>query len=433
MKTMQPYLWFDDQAEAAAEFYVRSIPDSRIDSVSRYHESGSEVSGMPAESVMSVSFELGGLSFVALNGGPLYSFSPAVSFFVNCATAEEVDRVWNALSEGGEVMMALGAYAFSARYGWVTDRFGVGWQVMLSPSAQRVVPSLLFTRDAYGKGQAAIDTYTWLIPDSRVVHEELQPDGTVLHATLELNGTSFTVMENNQGHEFGFTPAISFLLACDSQEELDRVYGGLADGGETMPCGWLTDRFGVTWQVVPAAMFDLLQDDDPVKAERAMKAMLSMTRIDLAAIERAFRGEMPKLERTTVMVSTIVRVPLAKAWDVWTDPKHIVHWNAASDDWHAPHAENDLRQGGRFSYRMEAKDGSFGFDFGGVYDEVEARRCILYTLGDGRHVSVTFDGDGGATLVRETFDAEAQNPPEAQRKGWQAILDRYRDYAQGLG
>jgi len=430
MKTLQPYLWFDDQAEAAADFYVKSIPDSRIVSVSRYHESGSEVSGMPAESVMSVSFELGGLSFVALNGGPIYSFSPAVSFFVNCASADEVDRVWNVLSEGGQVMMELGAYPFSTRYGWVTDRFGVGWQVMLSPSAQRVVPCLLFTKDSYGKGQAAIDTYTWLIPDSRVVREELQSDGTVLHATLELNGTSLAVMENDEGHEFGFTPATSFLLACESQEELDRVYCGLSDGGETMPCGWLTDRFGVTWQVVPASMFDLLQDEDPVRSERAMKAMLSMTKIDLAAIERAFQGDETEPERVPVMVSTIVRVPLAKVWDIWTDPAHIVRWNAASDDWHTRHAENDLRPGGRFSYRMEAKDGSSGFDFSGVYDEVEIRRCILYTLDDGRHVSLTFDGDGGATLVRETFDAEAENPRQLQRKGWQAILDHFRDYAE---
>ncbi len=433
MKTLQPFLWFDDQAESAADLYVKTFPGSRIDSVDRYHDSGAEASGQPKESVMSVSFEIGGLSFVALNGGPIYSFSPSVSFFVNCPTVQEVDRIWAALSEGGEVMMDLGAYPFSERYGWVTDRFGVGWQVTLSQSQQLIVPGLLFTKDHYGKGQPAIDTYTWLLPDSHVVREELQADGTVLHASLVLNGTQVAVMENNAGHEFDFTPAISFLLACDSQDELDRVYCGLSDGGEIMPCGWLTDRFGVTWQVVPAAMFDLLQDEDPVKAERTMKAMLQMTRIDLAALERAYRGEEAAEAKPRISVSAIVGVPAAKAWEFWTGPAHIVQWNQASEDWHTTRAENDLRVGGSFASRMEAKDGSAGFDFGGVYDEVSPPRRLAYTLGDGRRVEVTFDGEGGSTLVREMFDAEGTNAPEVQRQGWQSILDHFRTYAEREG
>jgi len=131
-----------------------------------------------------------------------------------------------------------------------------------------------------------------------------------------------------------------------------------------------------------------------------------------------------------ITVETTVQTSVEKVWEFWTEPTHITKWNAASDDWHTPHAENDLRVGGKFLSRMEAKDGSFGFDFGGIYDEVLLHKVIAYTLGDGRKVKITFQSQENETEVIVTFDAETENPIEFQQQGWQAILDNFKKYAE---
>ena len=133
---------------------------------------------------------------------------------------------------------------------------------------------------------------------------------------------------------------------------------------------------------------------------------------------------------TKVTVESTINAPVEKVWKYWSLPEHITKWCAASDDWHSPKAENDLTVGGHFSTRMEAKDGSFGFDFGGVYDEVKTNELIEYTMGDGRKVVVNFSSNGNQTKVVETFDAESTNPVEMQRGGWQAILDNFKKYTE---
>lgn len=135
-------------------------------------------------------------------------------------------------------------------------------------------------------------------------------------------------------------------------------------------------------------------------------------------------------KKVTITVETIVHAPVAKVWEHWTEPQHITKWCFASDDWHAPNAENDLRVGGKFSTRMEAKDGSFGFDFGGVYDEVKTNELISYTMGDERKVAITFIGQGNDTKVIETFDAETTNSIEMQEAGWKAIMDNFKKYSE---
>ena len=136
--------------------------------------------------------------------------------------------------------------------------------------------------------------------------------------------------------------------------------------------------------------------------------------------------------KTSITVKTTVRKPVNTVWQLWTTPSHIVKWNYASDDWHTTKAENDLRPGGKFSSRMEAKDGSFGFDFEGIYDIVEPYSKIAYAMSDGRKVSVTFHRSGQSTEIVETFDAESENSPELQQKGWQAILDNFKKYSETL-
>jgi uncharacterized protein YndB with AHSA1/START domain len=136
--------------------------------------------------------------------------------------------------------------------------------------------------------------------------------------------------------------------------------------------------------------------------------------------------------KVTIKVETTVQKPVAEVWKYWTEPQHITKWSFASDDWHAPNAENDLRAGGRFLTRMEAKDGSFGFDFGGAYDEVKPNEFIAYTLDDGRKVTITFNSQDNETKIIETFEAEAINPVEMQEAGWQAFLDNFKKYSESL-
>ena len=147
---------------------------------------------------------------------------------------------------------------------------------------------------------------------------------------------------------------------------------------------------------------------------------------------KAYLHPMETTQRTQVTIDTTINANVETVWQCWTSPEHITQWNNASDDWHTPRATNDLRVGGKFNSRMEAKDGSEGFDFEGVYTQVELHHFFAYEMSDGRKVSVTFDGHGDHTHVTETFDAEDTNPVEMQRQGWQAILDNFRKYVESL-
>lgn len=135
-------------------------------------------------------------------------------------------------------------------------------------------------------------------------------------------------------------------------------------------------------------------------------------------------------DKSIITVETTVKAPVEKVWEYWTSPTHIKQWNNASDDWHTPHAENDLRVGGKFLSRMEAKDGSFGFIFGGIYDLVEEHKHIRYTMEDGRKVEIIFSGNDQVTTVKESFEPEEKNPREMQQTGWQAILDNFKKYTE---
>jgi uncharacterized protein YndB with AHSA1/START domain len=135
-------------------------------------------------------------------------------------------------------------------------------------------------------------------------------------------------------------------------------------------------------------------------------------------------------DQSPISVQTVVNAPIEKIWALWIEPEHITKWNSASDEWHTPHAENDLRPGGKFTSRMKAKDGSVGFDFAGIYDEVRENERIVYTMSDGRKVTIEFKAEGDKTTVIETFDPESENPRDMQQGGWQAILDNFKKYAE---
>lgn len=291
-----PFLWFDHQAEEAATFYASLFAHAQIGEVTRYSPASAAASGLPEGSVMTVPFQLEGLAFVALNGGPLFTFTPAVSFFVNCDDEAEIDTLWHQLSAGGTPLMPLDHYPFSEKFGWLNDRFGLSWQLNLAPSATKIAPYLLFVGDQHGKAEEAITLYTSLLPNSHVEHiERVVPGegdttGTVRHATFSLHGQQFMAMDGGLDHAFTFSEANSFLVNCQTQAEVDRLWDTLTTGGEAGPCGWLKDKFGVSWQIVPTALDEMLADPDPEKAERVTQAMLQMSRIEIAGLQQAYEG-----------------------------------------------------------------------------------------------------------------------------------------------
>lgn len=298
MQPITPNLWFDDDAEAAVDFYTDIFGRSTIGAISRYDEAAAEASGQPVGSVLTGEFELEGHRFVALNGGPLFSFTPALSFIVNCSTMDEVDELWAQLSNGGEALMPLDSYPFSDRYGWTADEYGVSWQLIHVDNVQErtIVPSLMFVGDRCGQAEKAIDFYTSVFHESAVgdiarYGSDQPPDeeGTVLFADFALFGQRFAAMDSAGAHDFDFTEAISFIIDCADQEEVDYYWDELtANGGEKGQCGWLKDPFGVSWQVVPTSLVELLKAEDAKRRQRVMEALLQMEKLDIATLEAAY-------------------------------------------------------------------------------------------------------------------------------------------------
>lgn len=287
-----PNLWFDTEAEAAANFYVSAFDDAAIGDVSTYDEASAEVSGQPVGSTLTVTFELAGTQFVALNGGPQFTFTPAISFMVNCPTAAAVDELWDALSD--EPLMPLDSYPFSDRYGWTEDVYGLSWQLIhrADASERSIVPSLMFVGEQCGRAEEAIAFYTSVFDGSAVgdiarYGPDQPPDeaGTVMFADVTLAGQRFAAMDSAQDHDFAFNEAVSFSVDCADQDEVDRLWATLTSaGGSPGQCGWLTDRFGVSWQVVPSVLPELLADADEARASRVMEAMLRMGKLDVGAL-----------------------------------------------------------------------------------------------------------------------------------------------------
>jgi predicted 3-demethylubiquinone-9 3-methyltransferase (glyoxalase superfamily) len=243
---------------------------------------------------MIVSFQLDGQEFMALNGGPHFTFTPAISFFVTCTTEQEIDELWNRLSKDGMVLMELGAYPFSEKYGWLQDKYGLSWQLTLGSSAQKITPFLMFVGEQHGKAEEAMHFYTSLFENSGILHIERhapgsgEPEGTVVHAQFTLNSQHFMAMESAQEHAFTFTEAISLFVNCQDQAEVDRLWAKFTDGGQESMCGWLKDKYGVSWQIVPTILGELVGDPDPEKSQRVVQAMLQMRKIDIQALQDAF-------------------------------------------------------------------------------------------------------------------------------------------------
>ena len=290
-----PCLWFNDQAEEAAKFYVPLFNNAKIAGISRYGKAGAEVAKMPEGSVLTVDFTIQGKRFVALNGGPVFQFTPAISFYVGCETAEEVDRLFNALSEKGSVLMPIDKYPFSERYAWITDRFGVSWQLFLGPYKTKIMPCLMFTQKHYGKAREAMTFYVSIFNKSKIEmtvpyeKNEGEKENALKHAVFSLEGERFITMDSGLQHTFTFTPAISFMVVCASQKEIDHFWKHLSSVPEAEQCGWLQDQYGISWQIVPDSLDRMIHNKNRAKSENVMKALFQMKKLDLKSLKQAFK------------------------------------------------------------------------------------------------------------------------------------------------
>ena len=293
MEKITPHLWFDKEAREAGAFYASLFENSRV-------KQTTTLDNTPSGTVDIVTIELAGQEFTLLSAGPLFKFTPAISFLVACRTKEEVDTLWAQLSRGGTPLMELGTYPFSERYGWTQDRYGLSWQVMYAgtePIRQKITPALMFSGKQAGKAEDAINFYASVFKSARVgpimryeSGEEPDAAGTVKYGSFTLEGQQFAAMDSAYEHGFGFNEAISLMVHCDTQKEIDYYWDKLSADPSAEQCGWLKDRYGLSWQIVPDEMEKMLATNDRAKIARVTEAFLKMKKFDLAKLRKAAEG-----------------------------------------------------------------------------------------------------------------------------------------------
>jgi len=291
---ISPCLWFDTQAEEVVEFYTSLFPNSLIKNILRYGKEGKEIQKKPEGSVLTIDFTLDEVPFVALNGTPAFQHNESISLFVYCETDERINFLYEKFSESGSVNMPLDKYDWSSKYAWVKDKFGVSWQLDISKSnsSQKIVPSLLFVNNKFNLIKNAANFYTSIFPDSKILIEQVLENineienGTLLFAQLSLNGYLINLMSGGKiKHNFDFNESISFIVNCNSQEEIDYYWSKLTEGGEEIECGWLKEKFGIFWQIVPEILNELLVDSQ--KSDKVMREIFKMKKLELKKLLEA--------------------------------------------------------------------------------------------------------------------------------------------------
>jgi len=296
MQKISPCIWCDREALEAAEFYVSAFENSSIEYVTHYLENDTSPSGLPAGTPLTVRFILCGQEFNTLNGGPVFRPNPAISFFVDCESEVQMDLLWNKLSAEGAVLMEVGEYPFSKRFGWLADRYGVSWQLSFSGMKQKITPYLMFTENVCGKAEEAMQFYYGVFEEAKLIDihrygkDADGAEGTVMFANFRLSGQDFMAADSAYPHGFTFNEGISFYVYCRDQAEIDTFWNNLTDGGEEQPCGWLKDRFGVSWQIIPEDIERLGDSDDPARSGRVNAALMKMKKIDLGVLQAAYDG-----------------------------------------------------------------------------------------------------------------------------------------------
>ncbi|MDO9376245.1 MAG: VOC family protein [Ferruginibacter sp.] len=273
-----PCLWFDGNAKEAADFYCSIFDHSKI----------------TTDTPMVVQFELEGKKLMGLNGGPMFTINPSISLFVTGATHEEIDGIYTRLMEGGNALMPLDKYPWSERYAWVADKFGMTWQLMvgnLPAGGQKITTAFLFVDELCGKAQDAMKHYSSIFPNSAIYPAETykageeQPEGNLKFGHFSLNNELFAAMDGTGNHGFTFSEGLSLTVECETQEEIDHYWIKLTEGGAESRCGWLKDKFGVSWQIVPKVLGQLMSE--PSRAQRVMAKVMGMQKLDIETLMSA--------------------------------------------------------------------------------------------------------------------------------------------------
>lgn len=280
-----PCLWYDGDAKESAEFYCKIF--------------GGKIT---ADTQMVINIDLFGQKLMLLNGGPHFQKNASVSFMIICKTESEVQKYWDQLMENGMALMPLDSYPWSKKYGWVRDRFGVTWQIYLDETGndnQKIVPTLMFIHQNNGKAMEAMKLYTEVFPNSKigsvlkygegVGDESHEIPENVQHAHFEIDGYSLFCMDNSYDHQFDFNEGISMVVMTENQEETDHFWNSLtSNGGKESMCGWLKDKYGFSWQIVPKRLIELMNDSDHTKAQKVVQKMMKMQKIVIKDLEEAY-------------------------------------------------------------------------------------------------------------------------------------------------
>ncbi len=290
MKKIIPHIWFDTQAQEAATFYTSLFPDSKI-------TNGVTIPDSPSGNARMVTFELAGQPFMAISAGPYFKLNPSISLFVNCDSQAEIDAVWNKLSDGGKILMPYDTYPWARKYGWLQDKYGLSWQLSLNegqPVEQKITPLLMFTNNVAGKAKEAMEMYTSIFHNSTIdmvmPYEKGEGDteGFIKHARFTLEDLHFMAMDSSAAHDFNFNEAVSFVVNCDTQEEIDYYWNKLSAVPASEQCGWLKDQYGVSWQIVPTVLGKMMTTGNPETTARVTQAFLKMKKFDIKTLEEAY-------------------------------------------------------------------------------------------------------------------------------------------------
>lgn len=292
MQKIIPFLWFDKEARQAAEFYKNCFGEVEI-------TSSYTISDTPSGEVEIISLSIFDFQFQFMSAGPDFKLNPSISYHVVCKTPDEVDTIWNRISVGGKALMELGSYPFSPRYGWIEDRFGVSWQIICNKehnSKQRVTPIIMFVGEVCGKTEEAVTHYTSIFKDSSVgsffrYTEGESPDkvGSVKYVPFELEHIAFGAMDSAHEHAFNFSEATSFLVNCEDQAEIDYFWDKLSADPSAEQCGWLKDRYGVSWQIAPADIEKYFNGPREQLA-KLYKVLFEMKKIDILELDKAYNS-----------------------------------------------------------------------------------------------------------------------------------------------
>lgn len=288
-------MWYDKEAKEAAQFYISLFEKSNLLNTHIIKNPP------PYGEAEVVSFELAGQQFASISAGPYFTLNPSASLTVSCSTSEEVNGLWQALSEGGTELMALGEYPFSKRYAWVQDRYGLSWQLMLAEEegqlVQKITPNLMFSGESCGKAEEAIQYYTEVFKNSEIGFISKYAEGEaqsamakVNYSAFKLDGVALSAMDNGYDVDYTFNESFSLIVNCTDQMEIDYFWAKLSAVPEAENCGWCKDQFGVSWQILPSTWEEILFGGSDDQVQRVTEAFLKMKKFDLKALEKAKLG-----------------------------------------------------------------------------------------------------------------------------------------------